>query len=666
MNPAHSISSLAALPLLLGLLGCAGAGPTKPNVLPALDLPHLEERALLLYLADRKTYEPVVVQQALGGPPELRRELAVTLGRVGSSEGRRVLEGLAADEAPEVRRAALFALGVLKDPEAAPALLRVAAGADRAEALLAVEALGKVGAPFLDVLKALTPLAEGERWARLLPSLYRFKSDSVVPLAKKGLEQTDPELHRWAAYALEREPKPEGLEAVRSLLADGDPLIRAWAARALGLVGEAEDLPRLLGRLDDPAAGSVVQALRSAKKLALAGKGSLDSGAREKLLALLADRRPGVALTALEVADAFLPEPRLEAALLERFRSGPLRERELALAALAASHAAGAADLAAAAAKASEPTLRARAAEAAAKLGLSALADELGRDAQPLVRSAALGAQVELAPERAAERLSAGLADADPGVRTTAFGLLAEKPVLPFEPILQSLRTLAGSDVVEGQLGAIEALKARAEKEPLERGAVVAALEKLAGEPDFLVRRAAGHALGALGRPEPSAGSVESLRGPDVYAQVLRQTAQPRTVEVRTNRGSLRVRLDCPAAPLTCLSFLQLAGGGFYDGLLFHRVIPDFVVQGGDPRGDGTGGPGYTLRNEINPLPFRRGVIGMAHAGPDTAGSQFFFTLSPQPHLNGGYTSFGEVVSGLEVLDAIVQGDRIETIREVP
>ncbi|HRC88352.1 MAG TPA: hypothetical protein PK413_22420, partial [Thermoanaerobaculia bacterium] len=89
MNPAHSISSLAALPLLLGLLGCAGAGPTKPNVLPALDLPHLEERALLLYLADRKTYEPVVVQQALGGPPELRRELAVTLGRVGSSEGRR-------------------------------------------------------------------------------------------------------------------------------------------------------------------------------------------------------------------------------------------------------------------------------------------------------------------------------------------------------------------------------------------------------------------------------------------------------------------------------------------------------------------------------------------------------------------------------------------------
>lgn len=115
---------------------------------------------------------------------------------------------------------------------------------------------------------------------------------------------------------------------------------------------------------------------------------------------------------------------------------------------------------------------------------------------------------------------------------------------------------------------------------------------------------------------------------------------------------------------MTCLNFLQLAGQGFYDGLVFHRVVPDFVVQGGDPRGDGVGGPGYSIRDEMNLLRYRRGVLGMALSGPDTGGSQFFITLSPQPHLDGGYTAFGEVVAGDGVLDRIVQGDRIVRVVE--
>ena len=89
--------------------------------------------------------------------------------------------------------------------------------------------------------------------------------------------------------------------------------------------------------------------------------------------------------------------------------------------------------------------------------------------------------------------------------------------------------------------------------------------------------------------------------------------------------------------------FLQLAGQGYFDGLLFHRVVPDFVAQGGDPRGDGWGGPGYTLRDEINRLRYGRGAVGMALSGPDTGGSQFFVALAPQPHLDGGYTVFGQV-----------------------
>ncbi|MEE8137608.1 MAG: peptidylprolyl isomerase, partial [Thermoanaerobaculia bacterium] len=144
-----------------------------------------------------------------------------------------------------------------------------------------------------------------------------------------------------------------------------------------------------------------------------------------------------------------------------------------------------------------------------------------------------------------------------------------------------------------------------------------------------------------------------------------RRADRYRFADLDTRHGRMRLRLDCPRAPLTCLNFLQLASQGFYDGLIFHRVVPDFLVQGGDPRGDGWGGPGYTIRDEITRIRYERGVLGMALSDPDTGGSQFFITLSPQPHLDGAYTAFGQVVSGGDVLDRIVQGDRILRIREV-
>lgn len=134
-------------------------------------------------------------------------------------------------------------------------------------------------------------------------------------------------------------------------------------------------------------------------------------------------------------------------------------------------------------------------------------------------------------------------------------------------------------------------------------------------------------------------------------------------VRFETSLGGFTLELDAEKAPITVANFLAYVDEGFFDGLIFHRVVPDFVVQGGDPRGDGFGGPGYEIRDEINRLRYRRGVVGMALAGADTGGSQFFITLSEQPHLDGGYTAFGEVVSGDEVLDRIVPGDRIERVR---
>jgi cyclophilin family peptidyl-prolyl cis-trans isomerase len=106
-------------------------------------------------------------------------------------------------------------------------------------------------------------------------------------------------------------------------------------------------------------------------------------------------------------------------------------------------------------------------------------------------------------------------------------------------------------------------------------------------------------------------------------------------------------------------NFLMLTADGFYRATRFHRVVPNFVVQDGDPRGDGNGGPGYAIRDELNRLRYERGALGMALSGPDTGGSQYFITHSAQPHLDGGYTVFGRVSSGFSVLDAIIEGDRL-------
>ncbi len=126
---------------------------------------------------------------------------------------------------------------------------------------------------------------------------------------------------------------------------------------------------------------------------------------------------------------------------------------------------------------------------------------------------------------------------------------------------------------------------------------------------------------------------------------------------IETQKGNIELELFDENAPNTVENFVKLATDGFYDGLTFHRVIPDFVIQGGCPKGDGTGGPGYTIDCEINPRKHGVGALSMAHAGKDTGGSQFFITHSPQPHLDGVHTVFGQVVNGMDVVHTIRPGD---------
>jgi len=134
------------------------------------------------------------------------------------------------------------------------------------------------------------------------------------------------------------------------------------------------------------------------------------------------------------------------------------------------------------------------------------------------------------------------------------------------------------------------------------------------------------------------------------------------SVTLQTNRGDIVLELYPQHAPKTVNNYVFLINEGFYDGVTFHRVISNFMIQGGDPTGSGRGGPGYRFEDETrgNPLRHETGVISMANAGPNTNGSQFFITHSPQPHLDGKHTVFGKVVTGMDVVNAIRQGDVIQ------
>jgi cyclophilin family peptidyl-prolyl cis-trans isomerase len=172
-----------------------------------------------------------------------------------------------------------------------------------------------------------------------------------------------------------------------------------------------------------------------------------------------------------------------------------------------------------------------------------------------------------------------------------------------------------------------------------------------------------------------AADALQKLTGRDYSARAAKQT-QPHTdfnykeiaalngarAIIQTERGDIEIALHTFDAPLTVLNFVRLAEKGFFDGLTFHRVVPNFVIQGGDPRGDSWGSPGYAIRSEFNKQPFRRGSVGMASAGKDTEGCQFFITHSEQPHLDGRYTVFGQVISGMAVADAIHEDDVMKSV----
>jgi cyclophilin family peptidyl-prolyl cis-trans isomerase len=179
-------------------------------------------------------------------------------------------------------------------------------------------------------------------------------------------------------------------------------------------------------------------------------------------------------------------------------------------------------------------------------------------------------------------------------------------------------------------------------------------VERLAGDPAPSVRARARRALAAHRGERPQ----EPRRAVEHPSEYLGAPAARRMV-LETERGAIVIELEREWAPTHAAALSSLARAGFYDGLTFHRVVPNFVVQGGDSTGTGWGSAGFTLRDEVSPVAFDRGVVGIAKAGKDTGSCQMFFMLAPAPHLNGRYTVVGRIVEGLEVADALEVGDRI-------
>jgi cyclophilin family peptidyl-prolyl cis-trans isomerase len=212
--------------------------------------------------------------------------------------------------------------------------------------------------------------------------------------------------------------------------------------------------------------------------------------------------------------------------------------------------------------------------------------------------------------------------------------------------ILAALARVHGPDAIEAQQALLSAAAA------LKLTAAVPAVRALVDAEPYALRQAAAHALTAL-EGEPTVARLPTL--PVSPAPKL----APTIVRLKTTRGIIRARLWVDDAPRTAGNLIALARKRFFDKLTFHRVVPDFVSQGGDPRGDGAGGPGYNIPCEIGMRRYGEGVLGMALSGRDTGGSQFFFTHAPEPHLDGRYTAFGEVVSGMDVVSTLVEGDVI-------
>lgn len=624
-------------------------------------------RATLLALRDARSADLTrLVPLAAHGDAVVRAGVATHLASVPFGGGVPVVLRLLADGDASVRAAAAMAAGRLwRDlPPAEPQrrqlarALRAVLRADGAEAVRAAAIWGMAAAGLAEreLRRAATGDGSSAVRAAALQELWRLPGTGWVGAAVAAVDGGRTAEERLAAaWSLARAKPAEGTPAalaLRRAATDRDPRVRA-AALSAARRGASVDLWDVL-------AAAVLDADAQARQVALDGLAAvLEREGRGRVLAaavarrvqdLLASRDPELvhervlAIRLAALAGCCAAE--LEA-LVRAADPWPAEEALVALGRLGN-------DAPVREAFAVQETWRRRAGVRAARHlpnGASLLREACG-DADAAVRLAAVEELAWLRGDEVVELLRARLHDDDPAVRAAALQGLGECKAVPAPAeLLELLRRERGAALPDAAVALVQALAAAPPEEAVRRE--LAVLARGEGEP--VVARAAWEALGRPGPPP----SVRAPAPPEVYREVAVWAAEPRWLELVTVRGSLMIQLATAEAPLSCFRLAKLAEEGFFDGLTFHRVVPTFVVQGGDPRGDGWGGPGWSLRDELSPLPYLPGVVGLALSGPDTAGSQLFVTLSRQPHLDGRYPVVGHLTSGLEVAARLRRGDRI-------
>jgi cyclophilin family peptidyl-prolyl cis-trans isomerase len=324
--------------------------------------------------------------------------------------------------------------------------------------------------------------------------------------------------------------------------------------------------------------------------------------------------------------------------------------------------------------------------------GFLILLSGLEPDPHWMVRSAMAGLLAALPADVAVDRLKPMLDDQDKRVVATVVGsltrlrapglneLLPAQLKSPDEGVRIAAATGIGQARIPGGAAALrDAYQAWSDPALHEaRGAAVRALASYGptealetvkaalADKDWALRLSAAALMRDL---DPAFDAVHAIRpapGPSSVPYDTPELFDPQVSPhafIETAKGTIELEFTVLDAPQTVQNFVALARRGYFNGLQVHRVVPNFVIQDGDPRGDGSGGPGYTIRDELNDRPFVRGTVGMALSSADTGGSQFFIMHSPAPNLDGKYTVFGRVVNGMDVVDKIAPLDAIERVR---
>jgi cyclophilin family peptidyl-prolyl cis-trans isomerase/HEAT repeat protein len=656
--------------------------PTLLAAPPPAPAQRIDKMAEILSLEDRRTLGGGALERHLRDADRgVRRRAALGAGRIGDPAAVPALLELMNDTEVEVRQMAAFALGLIGDRTALERLVAALGDSEAVVRIRSLEALGRIGDPRVapDVARAVAgalpkgaprltvrgddPGSPTDPWAELragLFALFRLKDARVAEsvLVSGGRSRFD----WWAAtYVAMRLESPLLKPVLLDAAASSDPLSRALAARGLGALKDqgVVDLLAQLSRDRDP--GVAVAAVRA---LGVCGDGrglapvavALDSGdltVKQEALLALAALPPDRGLRARVVPYVGAPQPWLRSAALQALARTDRDEFALVLSGLDP-----------------DPEWSVRAALATA-LGLAG--DEVSasilhamlKDEDVRVLPFVLEALRKSRGNDEAETLRRHLTHPDPVVRAAAAeGLAALGTPGLTPPLLATYRTSQSAADLDTRTSIVSALATQKGND------AITALEEVARtDPSRVVRERAAAALRELGREPPPLGPESVDRPFNDYREAMRPydpipgvpLYSPRAI-LHTRYGVVEILLNTVEAPLTVASFMDLGRRGFYDGLTFHRVVPGFVTQGGCPRGDGSGGPGYAIRSELGQRPYGRGAVGIATSGKDTGGSQFFITHAPAPHLDGAYALFGSVTSGMEVVEKIRPGDVIERV----